>query len=153
MKFRVEMICINDDGTEQRCDVMEMERHQVAMETLGLSLTDGKTILHGVQDFVASQQVTEDLNRRRICSSCGERYHSKATGTHTVNTVFGLVPGAEFTVGAVFVPDQRPQDVPADCCLAAGANESGAVLSGNEVGFTDSFRENERFIERSAASG
>ena len=25
MKFRVEVICVNDEGTEQRQDVMEME--------------------------------------------------------------------------------------------------------------------------------
>lgn len=48
MKFRVEVICINDGGAEQRCEVMELERHDLAMETLGLSLMDGKTILHGV---------------------------------------------------------------------------------------------------------
>jgi len=64
MKFRVEVICVNDDGAEQRCPVIEMERRQLAIETLGLSLADGKTILHGVQDFVASQQTAEDLKRR-----------------------------------------------------------------------------------------
>ena len=31
------------------------------METLGLSLAEGKALLQGVQDFVASQQVSEDL--------------------------------------------------------------------------------------------
>ena len=89
MKFRVEVIRINDDGAEQRYDVMELERHELAMETLGLSLMDGKTILHEVQDFVASQQMVEDLKARRICLSCGQRYHSKATGTHTLRPCSG----------------------------------------------------------------
>ncbi len=53
---------------------------------------EGKAILYGVQDFVASQQMAEDLPRRRTCSSCGRRYHSKDTGTHPVQTVFGPVP-------------------------------------------------------------
>jgi hypothetical protein len=92
MKFRVEVICVNDDGAEQRCPVIEMERRQLAIETLGLSLADGKTILHGVQDFVAAQQTAEDLKRRRNCPSCGQQYHSKGSGTHTVRTVFGPVP-------------------------------------------------------------
>jgi hypothetical protein len=92
MKFRVEVICVHADGVEQRCAVREMERHQLAMETLGLSVADGKAILHEVQDFMTAQQVTEDLRRRRRCSHCGERYQSKETGTHTVNTVFGPVP-------------------------------------------------------------
>jgi hypothetical protein len=92
MKFRVEVICMSDDGAEHRCPVIETERRQLAMETLGLSLADGKTILHGVQDFVASQQTAEDLQRRRNCLSCGQRYHSKGIGIHTVQTVFGPVP-------------------------------------------------------------
>ncbi len=90
MKFRVEVVCLHDDG-EQRCSVMEMERAELAMETLGLSVAEGKTMLHGVQDFVASQQAMEDLKRRRNCPACGQQHHSKDGGTHTVKTVFGPV--------------------------------------------------------------
>jgi hypothetical protein len=91
MRFRVEVICVNDEGTEQRHGVMEMERRELAMETLGLSLAEGKAILRGVQDFVASQQISEDLQRRCSCPNCGQRYHSKEAGTRTVETVFGPV--------------------------------------------------------------
>ena len=91
MKFRVEVIGLREDGTEQRRDVMEMEREQLAMETLGLSVAEGKAILRGVQDFVASQQTLEYLERQRNCSHCGQRCHSKETGTSTVETVFGPV--------------------------------------------------------------
>jgi hypothetical protein len=91
MRFRVEVICVNDAGAEQRRDVMQMERRELAMETLGLSLAEGKALLQGVQDFVASQQISEDLKRRRVCPSCGARYHSQAAGTSTVETVFGPV--------------------------------------------------------------
>jgi hypothetical protein len=91
MKFRVDVICVNDEGTEQRRDVMEMERQELAMETLGLSLAEGKANLRGVQDFVASQQTVEYLERRRNCPGCRQRYHSKETGTSTVETVFGPV--------------------------------------------------------------
>jgi hypothetical protein len=91
MKFRVEVICVNDGGAEERRDVMEIEREELAMETLGLNLAEGKAILRGVQDFVASQQTTEDLERQRNCPSCGQRYHSKETGRSTLETVFGPV--------------------------------------------------------------
>src|SRR5215469_1781322 len=91
MKFRVEVVCMQDDGSEQRCDVVELERQQLVMETLGLSVAEGKTILHGVQEFVTAQQAVADLHRRRTCANCGERYQSKAAGMHTVNAVFGLV--------------------------------------------------------------
>jgi len=91
MKFRVEVICVNDGGAEERRDVMEIEREELAMETLGLDLAEGKAILRGVQDFVASQQTTEDLERQRNCPSCGQRYQSKETGRSTIETVFGPV--------------------------------------------------------------
>ena len=91
MKFRVEMICVQDDGVEQRCDVMERERHPLAMETLGLRVADGKAVLRGVQDFVASQPISEDLERRRSGSHGGRRHHRQEAGTSTVETVFGPV--------------------------------------------------------------
>jgi hypothetical protein len=71
--------------------VAELERQQLVMETLGLSVGEGKTILHGVQEVVTAQQTAADLHRRRTCANCGERYQSKESGKHTVNTVFGPV--------------------------------------------------------------
>ena len=37
MRFRIEVICVNDDAAEQRDGVMELERNQLVMETLGLT--------------------------------------------------------------------------------------------------------------------
>ncbi len=68
MKFRVEVICLQEDGTEDRCDVIDFERHELAMETLGLDLKESKAILHGVQ-------VAEDLDRRRKCPGCGQFFY------------------------------------------------------------------------------
>jgi hypothetical protein len=50
--------------------MFELERHELAMETLGLDLKESKAILHGVQDFMTARQVTEDLEHRRNCSHC-----------------------------------------------------------------------------------
>jgi hypothetical protein len=80
MTFRVEVVCLSDGG-EQRCSVVEMERAELALETLGMSVAEGKAVLHGVQDFMAGQQVIDDLNRKRVCPDCGCRYSSKEAGT------------------------------------------------------------------------
>jgi hypothetical protein len=106
MTFRVEVVCLHDGG-EQRCSVMEMERAELVLETLGMSVAEGKAMLHGVQDFMATQQVIEDLKHKRVCSACGQRYPSKEAGTHTVKTVFG----------AVEVPNPRWERCP---CQAEG---------------------------------
>lgn len=91
MKFRVEVVCVNDAGQEHRSDVLEMERRQLAMETLGLNLCDSKAMLESVQDFMVARQAVEDLEQRRRCPNCGVRYTAKGSGKIEVKTLFGVV--------------------------------------------------------------
>lgn len=91
MKFRIEIVCVNQDDSEQRASVMEMERQELTLDTFGMSLAEGKTILSGIQDFVTSQQTSEYIQKRRQCGSCDLRHASKQTGVSTVQTVFGSV--------------------------------------------------------------
>ena len=37
MKVRVEVVCVNADGDEQRRQVLTIERRELAMETLGMN--------------------------------------------------------------------------------------------------------------------
>jgi hypothetical protein len=91
MKFRVEVVCISDAGQEHRSAALEMERHQLAMETLGLNLCESKAMLAGVQDFVVARQSAADLEQRRCCPNCGDRYTVKGGGRIEVKTLFGAV--------------------------------------------------------------
>lgn len=59
MNIRVEVFCVNADGTEQHREVLAIERLELAMETLGMNLSEGKVLLEGVQDFVVRQQARE----------------------------------------------------------------------------------------------
>ena len=91
MKVRVEVVCLNAGGDEQRRQVLTIERRELAMETLGVNLTESKALLAGVQNFVVTQQVREDLEQRRACPHCRRRYTSKDSGSTSVSTVFGRV--------------------------------------------------------------
>ena len=91
MKFRIQVVCINDAGHEHRSDLLEIERHQLAMETLGLNLCESKAMLESLQDFVVARQTAEDLQQRRHCPNCGARYTAKGGGRTTVKTLFGAV--------------------------------------------------------------
>ena len=91
MKFRVEVVCINDAGQENRSSALELERRELAMETLGLNLCESKAMLENVQEFVVARQTAEDLEQRRHCPDCGERYTAKGGGTIGVKTLFGTV--------------------------------------------------------------
>ena len=91
MSIRVEVVCIADDGSEERREVMTIERRELAMETLGMTLKEGKALLAGVQDFVVAQQVRQYLDQHRPCPQCGQRHTSEDTGNTPVKTVFGPV--------------------------------------------------------------
>jgi hypothetical protein len=58
MKFRIQVVCVTDDGAEQTRQVMEFERQELAMETLGMSLLEGKALLQGVQGFCCKNSLT-----------------------------------------------------------------------------------------------
>ena len=84
-------MCVNPDGSEKRREVLTIEARELAMETLGLNLSEGKALLAGVQDIVVAQQVFEDLEQRRVCPHCRGHYTSKDSGNTPVSTVFGRV--------------------------------------------------------------
>ena len=45
MKVRVEVVCLNAAGDERRRQVLTIERRELAMETLGMNLTESKALL------------------------------------------------------------------------------------------------------------
>jgi hypothetical protein len=81
MKFRIQVLRVADDGAERMKEVMEFERQELTMETLGMSLAEGKAVLKGVQEFVAEQQAAEFLQRERTCRHCA-RHLSSASTSH-----------------------------------------------------------------------
>jgi hypothetical protein len=91
MNLRIEVVGVSADGSEQRRQMLSIERQELAMETLGMSVAESKALLEGVQDFMIEQQVGEDLERRRACSHCGRRHAIKDFGTTPVKTLFGSV--------------------------------------------------------------
>ena len=105
------------------------------METLGLTLAEGKLILKKVQESVVQEQVTNALLRLRCCPDCGKVRHGKGHHDVTVRTLFGNVelqsprldhcpcqPHAEKT----FSPLQT---------FTARAYQSGIAVPGSEVEF------------------
>ena len=50
MTFRVEVVYLHEGG-EKRCSVAELERAELALETLGMSVAEGKAILQGYRSL------------------------------------------------------------------------------------------------------
>lgn len=91
MNIRIEVVCSDADSKEQRREVLTIERRELAMETLGMSLSEGKALVAGVQDFVIAQQAHEYLEQQRTCPACGRRHTSKDSGSTPIKTLFGTV--------------------------------------------------------------
>jgi hypothetical protein len=153
MKFRVEVVCVGEDGEELRGQALAMERQQLVLETLGLNLSESKAVLDSVQNFVVAQQAAEYLKQRRRCPSCGERHTGKAGGTTEVKTLFG----------ALQVPNPRwkrcrcqksgPKTFRPTAAWLVGKTSPELLYVENKVGILDSIRKSSRIIARGAASG
>lgn len=61
------------------------------METLGLTLAEGKALLSAVQACVVEEQATAYLAQHHACATCGKPHRSKEPRQSMVNTVFGSV--------------------------------------------------------------
>ncbi len=91
MNFSIAVICLKDDGTEDRHDILTVTKDQLVMETLGLTVAEGKALLAGVQAVVVDEQATGYLKQQRACETCGKLHRSKGPRQSMVNTVFGPV--------------------------------------------------------------
>jgi hypothetical protein len=57
--------------------VRAIERQELAMETLGLNLAEGKSILEGLQDFVVAQQTADDLEAASLSTLRSSTYQQR----------------------------------------------------------------------------
>ena len=124
MKFRIQVLRVADDGAERMKEVMEFERQELAMETLGMSLAEGKAVLKGVQEFVAEQQAAEFLQRERTCRHCARHLSSKGAGSTSVRTGVRDSAAAEPTLESVRLSVDRERDLSTAPRLAVWANHS-----------------------------
>src|SRR6516225_2111420 len=91
VQFRLQLVVVNASGHERVQEVARIERDEVAMETLGLTLTEGKLILKRIQEGVVQEQIQDALLRRRNCPECGKACHSKGHHDITIRTLFGNI--------------------------------------------------------------
>ena len=91
VQFRLQLVVVNASGHEHVQEVARIERDEVSIETLGLTLAEGKLILKRIQEGVVQEQIQEALLRRRDCPECGQARHSKGHHDITIRTLFGNI--------------------------------------------------------------
>ena len=88
MKFRVELTYIADDR-EEVLPIACLERDEIALETLGLTLAEGKAILTAIQEVMVEKPLAAYVERQRHCPECGGLRTSKGHHDMTLRTAFG----------------------------------------------------------------
>lgn len=93
MQFRIELVVIADDGTEQRQESVTLTRseNEVRLETVGLTLAESKQVLHQLQQAVVERQVEAYLDQQRPCPHCGKKRRLKQSDPALFRTLFGLI--------------------------------------------------------------
>ena len=91
MTFQIRVVAIADNGQEQVHDIRSLQRMELKMETLGLTLAEGKAILSAIQRVIVEQQTAHCVAAHRHCSDCGQQRHRKGHHDLPLRTVFGKV--------------------------------------------------------------
>ena len=56
MTFQIRVVAIADNGPGQVHDILSLQRTELKMETLGLTLAEGKSILSEIQRLVVEHR-------------------------------------------------------------------------------------------------
>jgi len=92
MRVRVQVIVEADDDTPPAVhEVIQVERDDPHLETLGLHLTDAKDLLQKVQEVVIAEQVRSCLDEQVACPECGRARRHKDTTSIVLRTLFGTL--------------------------------------------------------------
>ncbi len=91
MRFRIQVVAIEDDGTEHLQEIAALTRADASMETLGLTLEESKQMLQTLQQAITERQVAAYLAKHRACPHCGTQRRLKKSATAPFRTLFGLV--------------------------------------------------------------
>ena len=128
MTFEIRVVAINDNGQEQIHNITSLQRTELKMETLGLTLAEGKTILSAVQHVIVEAQTAQCMAAYRQCSDCGQPRTGKGHHDLPLRTVFGKVTVASprlriviasRTTARASVPWRRfcPSEPRQSCCF------------------------------------
>jgi len=91
MQFRIEVVAVAEDGTECRQGLATLTRSESRLETVGLTLAEGKQVLQQLQQTVIERQVGTYLDQQRACPHCSKQRRLKQAAPAPFSTLFGLV--------------------------------------------------------------
>lgn len=88
MRCKLQMVIETENG-EAVHDISHIERGDMAVETVGLSLAEAKSLLGGIQRTLVEQQIAEQFRHGQNCPDCGKALLSKGAHAIVFRTLFG----------------------------------------------------------------
>ena len=82
MKVRVEVVSLNADGEEQRRQILTIERRELAMETLGVNLTEGQSVVGRRAGFCSRPTGTRRVGATTCLSALPQAVHDQGLRQH-----------------------------------------------------------------------
>jgi hypothetical protein len=90
MKIKVQVIIEAEEGENALAEeVACLERNDLKLETLGLSLAEAKALLSNLQKTLLTQQTQHYLEQHRCCPQCQTPFSRKATHNLVMRSLFG----------------------------------------------------------------
>src|SRR3954462_2400926 len=92
MRIEIQLRIVGDDDRVISVDkVLHLDKSDDRLEAVGLSLSEGKAVMAGIQERVVTAQAASFLDRHRCCSGCGRALLSKGPGQIQFRTAFGTI--------------------------------------------------------------
>lgn len=89
MKAKIQLVIENDKGEVVTETITCFEKKSLCAETMGLTLTENKTISAGIQKALVYHQTLGFLEKQRPCENCQKLRSIKDYHTLTYRTLFG----------------------------------------------------------------
>ena len=140
MRIEIQLRIVGDDDSVISVDkVLHLDKSDDRLEAVGLSLSEGKAVMAGIQERVVTAQAASFLARHRCCSGCGRALLSKGPGQIQFRTAFGTIP---LNISPLPLPAHGEPDLQPAGRTVHRAHRSGTTLSGDQVGLADFLRPN-----------
>ena len=92
VRFMIQLRAFDDDGELIADDtILNLDKGSDRLEDLGLSLSEGKDILSGLQRPMIEAQLAAYVDRRRCCERCGRSLLIKGSYQLLFRTLFGAL--------------------------------------------------------------
>ena len=138
MKLQIRLVVIADNEPEQVHEIASPQRTELKLETLGMTLTEGQTILREIQRVVVERQVAECLEPYQHCSACGQPQRGKGQHDLSMRTVFGKMAIPSPRIVYCECQPHETKKLQSLDAPAARAHDAGNVVSGDQmVGFDE----------------